>query len=90
MDKIIEPTLRGMKKRGTPYHGMLYAGLMMTSKGPMVLEYNCRFGDPEAQALLIRLKTDLVELIEVSLAGNLNEFALDWDPFGYTCAIRTL
>ena len=87
MQKIIFPTIREMKKRGTPYQGMLYAGLMMTAQGPKVLEFNCRFGDPEAQVLLMRLKTDLLELILSSLEGKLKEIALDWEKKSTVCVV---
>jgi phosphoribosylamine--glycine ligase len=72
-----------MRRRGTPYHGVLYAGLMMTAAGPKVLEFNCRFGDPETQAVLPRLRSDLAELCmaartEGGLEGPDAEFADDW------------
>ena len=61
-----QPIVDELRRRGTPYHGILYAGLMMTSDGPRVLEFNCRFGDPETQAVLPRLRSDLVELLEAA------------------------
>jgi len=72
-----------MKRRGTPFHGVLYAGLMLTEAGPKVLEFNCRFGDPETQAVLPRLRSDLLSLCLASrdtggLAGAEAEFADDW------------
>jgi phosphoribosylamine--glycine ligase len=92
MQEVIEPTLKGMKKRGTPYRGILYAGLMMTPQGPKVLEYNCRFGDPEAQVLLMRLKGDLIDLLDLTLKGQLNELAEEeiqnlWDPQSSVCVV---
>jgi len=69
-EKILQPTILGMKAEGRPYRGVLYAGLMITSGGPKVLEYNCRFGDPEIQAILPLLKTDLVELMMASIDGK--------------------
>ena len=77
--RIIEPTIRGMDYEGYPFKGVLYAGLMMTSSGPYVLEYNVRFGDPEAQAVLPRLKTDLVEIMMAATEDRLNEVKLKWE-----------
>lgn len=69
--QVLRPTLSGMASEGTPYHGVLYAGLMLTERGPMVLEFNCRFGDPEAQAILPLLQSDLVELLLACANGSL-------------------
>lgn len=71
MDEVIRPTVRGMAARGTPYVGVLYAGLMLTDAGPRVLEFNCRFGDPEAQVLLPLLESDLVEVVVACIEGRL-------------------
>ncbi|MGI8946177.1 MAG: phosphoribosylamine--glycine ligase, partial [Thermoleophilaceae bacterium] len=78
-----QPVVDELRRRGTPYHGILYAGLMMTSDGPKVLEYNCRFGDPETQAVLPRMRSDLLELLEASttlggLAGAEIEWSEEW------------
>jgi phosphoribosylamine--glycine ligase len=78
-----KPVVDELRRRGTPFHGVLYAGLMMTAAGPKVLEYNCRFGDPEAQAVLPRLRSDLLELLEAAatpggLAGVEPEWSPDW------------
>ena len=78
-----QPIVDELRRRGTPYHGILYAGLMMTADGPRVLEFNCRFGDPETQAVLPRLRSDLVELLEAAtrtggLAGVEPEWSPDW------------
>ena len=80
---VHQPIVDELRRRGTPYHGVLYAGLMMTPAGPKVLEYNCRFGDPETQAVLPRLRSDLLELLERStrpggLAGARIEWSADW------------
>lgn len=75
---IIQPTLAGAAAEGMPYQGVLYAGLMLTEDGPQVIEFNCRFGDPEAQAILPRLESDLLELIEGVLEGNLATVAPQW------------
>jgi phosphoribosylamine---glycine ligase len=82
-DLVHRPIVRAMRRRGTPYHGVLYAGLMLTASGPKVLEYNCRFGDPETQAVLPRLRSDPIRLFAASrepggLAGVDAEFGDDW------------
>ena len=76
--KIIEPTLRGMKKKGCSYKGILYAGLMIEKSEPKLIEYNIRFGDPECQILMMRLKNDLLDLIIASLNNNLENKRIDW------------
>ncbi len=73
---VIKPTIEGMAKEGMPYKGILYCGLMMTSDGPKVVEYNCRFGDPECQAILPRLETDLVQMMLYSLDNELDKISL--------------
>ena len=83
VDSVHRPIVDLMGDRGTPFHGVLYAGLMMTADGPKVLEFNCRFGDPETQAVLPRLRSDLLELFRAArepggLAGAEPEFADDW------------
>ncbi len=76
---VHQPVVDEMRRRGTPYHGVLYAGLMMTSAGPKVLEYNCRFGDPETQAVLPRLRSDVLELLEgASRPGGLRDLRVEW------------
>lgn len=81
MKEVIEPTLKGMQALGTPYTGFLYAGLMIAPNGdPKVLEYNCRFGDPETQPILMRLQSDLVQHCLDALNGKLNESKAMWDP----------
>ena len=80
MAEIIEPTVRGMATEGLPYTGFLYAGLMIDAQGnPKVLEYNCRFGDPETQPILLRLRADLVELCMAALDKRLHEIKAEWD-----------
>jgi phosphoribosylamine--glycine ligase len=76
--EIIEPTVRGMAARGTPFTGVLYAGLMITAEGPKLVEYNVRFGDPEAQVLLPRLKSDLLELLDATARGKLAGIVPEW------------
>jgi phosphoribosylamine--glycine ligase len=76
---VHQPIVDEMRRRGAPFHGVLYAGLMMTKNGPKVLEFNARFGDPETQAILPRLRTDLLEALERSVTpGGLEGFELDW------------
>jgi len=76
-EKILKPTIYGMLQEGRPYSGILYAGLMITKEGPKVLEYNCRFGDPEIQAILPLLKTDLLDLMIRSTEGRVKEEELE-------------
>jgi len=78
MQHIAKPVIHGMKKEGAEYRGVLYCGLMMTARGPMVLEFNCRFGDPETQAVLVRLESDLVDAIDAAVDGGLHEGLLSW------------
>ncbi|MFW5748250.1 MAG: phosphoribosylamine--glycine ligase [Chloroflexota bacterium] len=75
---IIEPTVRGMAARGTPYRGVLYAGLMLTPDGPRTLEFNCRFGDPEAQVVLPLLASDLFDIVKACAEGQLDPAAIHW------------
>lgn len=77
---VLAPVVQGMARRGTPYVGVLYAGLMLTPAGPKVLEFNCRFGDPETQVILPMLQTDLVEIIRACLAGTLDQVSLETRP----------
>jgi phosphoribosylamine--glycine ligase len=78
MDEIILPTVRGMAARGTPFRGVLYAGLMLTVQGPQLIEYNTRFGDPETQVLMMRLKSDLLAALLASADGVLKSFDMRW------------
>jgi len=80
MREVIQPVLSGMEKDGTLYSGFLYAGLMITQDGRVrVLEFNCRMGDPETQPIIMRLKSDLVPLLEHALAGTLDQAEAEWD-----------
>jgi phosphoribosylamine---glycine ligase len=76
---VLVPTVHALNVEGCAYRGLLYAGLMMTPGGPKVLEYNVRFGDPEAQPLMMRLKSDLVEAVEATIDGRLDEVTIEWD-----------
>ncbi|MEM7778753.1 MAG: phosphoribosylamine--glycine ligase, partial [Pseudomonadota bacterium] len=78
LDRIIQPTVRAMAERGIPYNGVLYAGLMITRDGPKLIEYNVRFGDPECQVLMLRLKSDLLPALLACCDGTLNAISLDW------------
>ncbi len=84
---IVEPALRGLQSIGRPFTGILYPGVMMTSAGPKVLEFNARFGDPETQSYMRLLKTDLVELIESCLTQKLNEQKIEWHPGHAACVV---
>jgi phosphoribosylamine--glycine ligase len=80
MREIIQPAIAGMAKDGTPYSGFLYAGLMIDKAGnPKTLEFNCRLGDPETQPIMLRLKSDMLTLVEHAIDGTLNRAAADWD-----------
>ncbi|MFG1184835.1 phosphoribosylamine--glycine ligase [Xanthobacter aminoxidans] len=80
IEEILIPTARAMVKAGTPYRGVLYAGLMLTTSGPKLVEYNCRFGDPECQVLMPRFAGDLVEVLHATAAGRLAEVTPMWSP----------
>jgi phosphoribosylamine---glycine ligase len=80
MSRIILPTVAGMKKRGTPFRGILYAGVMLTEQGPKLFEYNVRFGDPECQVLMLRMMSDIVPAFLASCDGQLKNFDVRWFP----------
>ncbi|THF50941.1 phosphoribosylamine--glycine ligase [Allorhizobium terrae] len=82
LKEIIEPTMRGMAEMGMPFSGVFFAGLMITAKGPELIEYNVRFGDPECQVLMMRLKSDLLPLLHACATGTLDQVSADWseDP----------
>ena len=86
---IAEPTVKGMAEEGTPFVGVLYVGLMMTARGPQVLEFNARFGDPETQAILMRLESDLVDALEACIAGRLAEIEFRWSPGASACVMAS-
>ena len=87
LNHIALPTVSGMAAEEAPFVGVLYIGLMMTARGPMVLEFNARFGDPETQAILVRLESDLVDALEACVQGRLNEVKLDWRPGASACVV---
>jgi phosphoribosylamine--glycine ligase len=86
---IVQPTLAGMRAEDAPFVGVLYCGLMMTPRGPMVLEFNTRFGDPETQAILVRLESDLLDAIEAAVDGRLSDTELRWKPGASVCVIAS-
>ncbi len=87
MKEILIPTVNGMKKIGREYKGILFAGIMLTKKGPKVLEFNCRFGDPETQAILPLMKSDLLTIFESALQGNLDKINIDWKNGAGVCVV---
>jgi phosphoribosylamine--glycine ligase len=87
LEKVIRPMVRAMAAEGRPYRGVLYAGLMITSRGPMVLEFNARFGDPEAQPVLMMLKSDLVEIMEAVIDGRLDRVKVEWHGGAAVCVV---
>lgn len=87
VDTILKPTVAAMAQEGYPYRGILYAGLMVTDAGPKVVEFNCRFGDPETQAILPRLQSDLMEPLLATLSGELDKVQLQWDERDAACVV---
>jgi len=86
---IAQPVVTGMKAEGTEFKGVLYCGLMMTARGPMVLEFNCRFGDPETQPILMRLESDLIEALEASIEGRVSEGDFKWSQDASVCVVMS-
>ena len=84
---IAKPVVAGMKAEGAEYKGLLYCGLMMTARGPMVLEFNCRFGDPETQPILMRLESDLVDALEASVVGRVSDGDFKWSRDASVCVV---
>jgi phosphoribosylamine--glycine ligase len=84
---ILVPTVHAMNKEGRPYKGIIYIGLMITSSGPMVLEFNVRFGDPEAQVILTRMKSDIVPIMLATISGGLDNVELEWFPQASVCVV---
>ncbi|MFQ6044310.1 MAG: phosphoribosylamine--glycine ligase, partial [Candidatus Poribacteria bacterium] len=87
MREIIEPAILGMANEGRKFVGVLYAGLMIDAEGPKVLEFNCRLGDPEAQVILPRLRSDLIPALEACIDGALNQVQLEWKPEPAVCVV---
>src|SRR3984885_13107766 len=84
---IARPVVAGMKAEGAEFKGVLYCGLMMTARGPMVLEFNCRFGDPETQPILMRLQSDLIDALETSIEGRVSEGDFKWSQDASVCVV---
>ncbi len=87
LDDILRPLLDGLKSKGIRYRGVLYVGLMLTDQGPKVLEFNARFGDPECQPIMMRLKSDLVSLLEATIEGRLDQVDPEWHPDAAVCVV---
>lgn len=85
--EIVEPTLEGSRQEGFPFRGVLFIGLMLTAAGPRVLEYNVRFGDPETQAILVRLNADLFQIFQAIIAGNLEDVSVEWSDSSSACVV---
>jgi phosphoribosylamine---glycine ligase len=87
LQHVARPTVEGMKAEGMEYKGILYCGLMMAARGPMVLEFNCRFGDPETQPILMRMESDLVEAMEASIEGRVSDGDFSWSQDASVCVV---
>ncbi len=85
--EVVEPTLQGSRQEGFPFRGILFIGLMLTAAGPRVLEYNARFGDPETQAILVRLNSDLCQIFQAMIAGNLKDVSVEWSDSSSACVV---
>lgn len=85
--QVFVPVLDALIREEIPYRGVLYAGLMLTKAGPKVLEFNCRFGDPEAQAILMRMRSDLLELLDAATRGELEQVTIEWDRRAGLCVV---
>ena len=89
INHIARPVVAGMKAEGAQFKGVLYCGLMMTARGPMVLEFNCRFGDPETQPILVRLESDLIEALEASIEGRVSDGDFKWSRDAAVCVVMS-
>ncbi|HAJ33955.1 MAG TPA: phosphoribosylamine--glycine ligase [Candidatus Atribacteria bacterium] len=87
--EILKPTVKGLQNEGKEYKGVLYAGLILTKEGPKVLEFNARFGDPETQVVLPRLKTDLIDILNAVIEGSLHEINIEWKNNSVVCVVVT-
>jgi len=89
VNHVARPVVAGMKEEGTELKGLLYCGLMMTARGPMVLEFNCRFGDPETQPILMRMESDLVDALQASVEGRVSEGDFKWSSDAAVCVVMS-
>jgi len=89
VNHVARPVVAGMKAEGAEFKGVLYCGLMMTARGPMVLEFNCRFGDPETQPILMRLESDLTQALEASIGGRVSEGDFKWSQDASVCVVMS-
>jgi phosphoribosylamine--glycine ligase len=87
LNHIARPVIAGMKAEGAEYKGILYCGLMMTARGPIVLEFNCRFGDPETQPIMMRMESDLLDALEASIGGRVSDGDFKWSPEPSICVV---
>ena len=87
VETIVKPTIAGMASDGCPYSGILYVGLMIKNAKPRVVEYNARFGDPEAQPLLMRMKSDIVPVLQACARGNLQQDSIEWHDKAAVCVV---
>jgi len=87
LEEILKPTIKGLQREGKEYKGVLYAGLILTKEGPKVLEFNARFGDPETQAILPRLKTDLIDIFNAVIEDRLHEINIEWEDNAAVCVV---
>ena len=87
LEKILKPTVKGLRSEGKEYKGVLYAGLILTKEGPKVLEFNARFGDPETQVLLPRLKTDLIDILNAVIEETLHKINIEWEDNAAVCVV---
>jgi len=87
LEGILKPTVKGLRSEGREYKGVLYAGLVLTKEGPKVLEFNARFGDPETQVVLPRLKTDLVDILNAVIDGSLHKINIEWEDNAAVCVV---
>ncbi|MBE6011960.1 MAG: phosphoribosylamine--glycine ligase, partial [Lachnospiraceae bacterium] len=86
-ERILKPTINAMRTEGRPFQGILFLGLILTQKGPKVIEYNARFGDPETQSVMLRLKTDLLEILLACQEGTLDKIKIQWEDNAAVCVV---